>query len=84
MPYQLISSIPHYQDSVTRYYISINNETQFLEFTNIYEFQDFCDQNPQYTKYTERRSILSKTIPNTWGGSISNKNLPFKRSERRL
>jgi CCR4-NOT transcriptional regulation complex NOT5 subunit len=82
MSYQVISTIPHYQDDVTRYYISINNDTQFLEFTNIYEFQDFCDQNPQYTKYSERRSVPSKTIPNSWGGIITNKKLPFKRSER--
>ena len=82
MPYQVISTIPHYQDDVTRYYISINNNSQFLEFTNIYEFQDFCDQNPQYTKYTEKRSVPSKTIPNSWGAFISNKKLPFKRSER--
>ena len=82
MPYQVFSTIPNYEDSVTRYYISVNNSTQFLEFTNIYEFQDFCDENPQYTQYSERRSILSKTIPNSWGMIISNKKLPFKRSER--
>ena len=82
MPYQVFSTIPDYEDSVTRYYISINNNTQFLEFTNIYEFQDFCDQNPQYTQYSERRSILSKTIPNSRGGIIEYKKLPFKRSER--
>ena len=82
MPYQVISTIPHYQDTVTRYYISINNDTQFLEFTNIYEFQDFCDQNTQYKQYSERRSILSKTIPNSLGGIIEYKKLPFKRCER--